>query len=108
MKELCLIIIMFAATVFGAVQAQANTYGQPYEIYPHGGTMINAHEVISPGNAVNAAAKANQHMVVTTLPKTGENCTAGQPWTYYTWDLVPRRQLSTVWTGKVRFWRQDC
>ena len=91
-----------------AAQAQANTYGVPYEVFPHGGTGVNAHDRVSPANATTTAAVANGHGYINTVQQaTSQSGIPNTAWTYYTFDVVFRIN-SPVSYGYVHFWRQNC
>jgi hypothetical protein len=109
-KFLSSILFVFAAVLLMAGTASANTWSAPVEQYPHGGPSALQHtqDFISPANPTTAAAKANPYGYFNTIAATTTECTAGTFWTFYTYDLVPPRAGSNVWTGYVHYWKQSC
>lgn len=92
--------------------AAANTWGQPYQFYPHfaqTGTTVNLHDRISPANTTTAAVVANGHgwFTLNVAADTTAQCVSGTTWTYYTFDVV-FRPGAVVSYGYVHFMKQDC
>jgi len=110
MKNVYKLFLGFVMLGLMAMNASANTWGAPCQVYPHGGTGVNAHDFLNPSNLTNATAIANFHgwFTYNIQALTSEQCQSGAVWTYFTFDSNPPRNGVGAYTGYVHFMRQDC